>query len=218
VPVAPRSFRPSSRLRVFAVLFVCPFVAGCFGPLRANINLRKQNEKQREQIAKLEAQHQADQQRMLALERQATTVPVLPNSRLAHLFTAQGLAFGRLTGGASSKENLGYDDLVKVYVTPTDQDGQSLKAAGSFRVSVFDLSQPEKPLLATREFSVQEAMAAWYGQALLYNYVLEVPLTRFPSQPDVLISVAFTDELTQRTITAERKIVLSLPPTTQPRR
>jgi hypothetical protein len=200
----------SALLRCVVLLPLLPLLSGCLGPFKANIALRKEVHKQREQIAKLESQRQAEQQQMLALERSATTVPVLPAGRLANLYVAQGLAFGKLTGGASSRDDLGHHDLVKVYVTPTDQEGQSLKAAGSLKVNVFDLSKADSPLLASREWSTPEAMKAWFGRAMLYCYVLEVPLERQPSQPEVTISVTFTDELTQRQITADRKVKLQL--------
>ena len=41
---------------------------------------------------------------------------------------------------------------------------------------------------------------------MLFNYVLKVPFQSKPQNPDLLIRVEFTDALTGRGITAEKKV------------
>ena len=68
--------------------------------------------------------------------RQATTVPTLPQERLEELFTVADVTFGRLTGiddGAAGKP-------LKVYLTPVDGGGDTIKAVGDVTVEAFDLS------------------------------------------------------------------------------
>ena len=200
------------------VLFVLPatlMVGGCFGPSRANIQLRKQNQSLLDTVTRLEGEQKADRARIAGMETAATTVPVLPQDRLNRLFTVHGLKFNRLTGGYASTAGLASDDLVKVYVVPVDADGQVIKAAGEFKVEVFDLADAQSPLLASRRFSLDESRAAWYGQAMLYNYVLSIPLTRSPQHTELTVVASFTDALTQRIVSAQQKIRVR-PATTSP--
>ena len=195
------------------VVFVLPatlMVGGCFGPSRANIQLRKQNQSLLDTVARLKGEQKADRARIAGLETAATTVPVLPQDRLDRLFTVHGLKFNRLTGGYASTAGLASDDLVKVYVVPVDAGGQVIKAAGEFKVEVFDLADAQSPLVASRRFSLDESRAAWYGQAMLYNYVLSIPLTRSPQHAELTVVASFTDALTQRIVPAEQKIRVRL--------
>lgn len=177
----------------------------------ANIQLRKDNQQLRDRIAQLETQSQADRQRIAGLEKQATTVPVLAQQQLDKLFTAYGLKFGRLTGGVASDSKSTWDDLIKVYVVPVDADSQPLKAAGQFTVAVFDLTSSGGPLVASRTFDLDQTRAAWFGQAMLYTYVLDVPLPHAPQHGDLTVVATFRDELTGRTISAQQQIVIRLP-------
>ncbi len=185
-------------------------LGGCFGPSRANIQLRKDNDILRTTIARLEGEQKADRARITGLERQATTVPVLPQDRLDRLFTVHGLRFNRLTGGYAAAPDSASDDLVKVYVVPVDADGQVIKAAGQFKVEIFDLANAQSPLVGSRQFSLDQSRSAWYGQAMLYTYVLSIPLTRHPQHTELTVVAIFTDTLTQRIVSAEQKIQVRL--------
>ena len=104
-----------------------------------------------------------------------TTVPSLPHERLATLFTTHGLQFGRLTGPADLDPKQPGEDGLKVYVVPTDGHGQPLKAAGSFVVEAFDLAKGDNARIGRWEFPLDQAAKNWFGQAMLYTYVLPAP-------------------------------------------
>ena len=163
-----------------------------------------------ERIAALEMQRSGDLASLKALESQQAIPPLVPQSKLEGLFTAHGLAFGRLTGGYRETQTAASDTGVVVHVVPTDEQGQTLKAAGRFNVTVFDLGVAEKPLVGQRQFSLPEARQSWNGRALLFNYVLKVPFQISPQHLELLIRVEFIDELTGRTITAEKNIKIRL--------
>ncbi len=187
---------------------ICVSLCGCFGPSKANTDLRKENQELQQRVWNLERARQGDLQRIAAIELPSTR-PTLPYSEMQKLYTAHGLTFGSLTGGYKQNERDERYAGVVVYVVPTDDEGQILKAAGRFDISVFDLAVPEKPLVARRAFSLDEAKAAWNGRALLYNYVLQVPFATPPQHNDLLVRVEFTDELTGRKIISERKATLA---------
>src|SRR4051812_2641484 len=107
--------------RLLVLLVVALMPIACSSPNAANIRLRKENQELRSKVQECERARQGDQATIRSLESHATTIPALPSEQLAQLFTVHGLQFGKLTGEFEGK--------LKVYVVPTDQQGQPLKAA-----------------------------------------------------------------------------------------
>ncbi|HEY2586799.1 MAG TPA: hypothetical protein VGI81_13730 [Tepidisphaeraceae bacterium] len=192
-------------------------VGGCGGPNRANIELRRQNQQLQTQVNELQVQRQADQRVIQGLRDRAGSLPTLPSARLDQLFTTHGLEFGRLTGGADLDPNKPGDEGFVVYIVPTDQTGDKLKAAGSFDIDAFELDDPQRPLIGHWHFDLQQSKQAWAGALMLYNYVLTCPWqARVPRHPNLTIKVKFFDELTQTPFDAQRIIKINVPPQTQP--
>lgn len=189
--------------------------AGCGKPNAANITLRKQNADLRERVDELERRHQADLASLRAREG-ATTVPSLSSQRLEQLFTAHGIRFGRLTGPADWDAKSPGDDGLKVYITPFDNAGQQLKAAGAIVVEAFDLSRGEGARIGRWEFPLQDAARNWFGQAMLYGYVLQCPWQQRPEHPDITIKASFTDALTGRIFTEQQVVKVSPSASTAP--
>jgi hypothetical protein len=192
---------------------------GCSSPSAANITLRKQNAKLRDRIATLEREQRATKSTIAALESGATTVPVLPSERVGRLFTTHGIQIGRLTGGADFDTSKPGDEGLKIYVTPSDNTGDDLKAAGTFVVEAFDLTQPNGGLRVGRwEFDSATAQRYWRSLGILYGYVLEAPWQDAPPPRarELTVRVTFTDELTGRTFTEQRVVKVTPPPATNP--
>ena len=170
---------PRSRILTVATLLPLAALAGCVGkPNQANIDLRKEVQQLQEQVGTLDQQHRADQAEISALRQSTPTQPSLPSSRLDRLFTTHGLKFGRLTSGYDADRNRPGD--VKVYVVPTDQEGQPLKAAGSFTIDLFDLASPDASHVGHWTFDVDQAKKNWYGAFLDYTYAFSLPGSRSP--------------------------------------
>jgi hypothetical protein len=187
-------------------------IAGCSGkPNSANIALREKNQGLSDQIAQLNRQHDADVATINSLQQSKGTLPTLPQDRLDRLFTAHGLRFGRLTGGVRLNPRSSGDDAIKVYIVPTDDAGEPLKAAGSFVVEAFDLDEPSSPRVGHWEFGADESRKNWFGAAMLYNYVLTCPLSTSPKHAKLTLKVAFVDELTSRRFEAQKVIGIALP-------
>ena len=207
-----RGKRVVAPLMIF-VIFASLGATGCGKPSSANIALRKENKTLRDKVESLERQHHADVASLRAHEGAggATTVPSLPQAQLEKLFTVHGIQFGRLTGPADWDANSPGDDGLKLYVTPTDNAGQPLKAAGSFVVEAFDLAAGDgKTRVGRWEFPLDDAAKNWVGQATLYTYVLQAPWQSRPEHPDLTLKVTFTDALTGRSFT-EQKVVKITP-------
>ena len=187
-------------------------------PNQANIALRKQVQKLQSEVAALETQHDADQRALAAWQRRSPSLPTLPPDRLAKLFTVHGITFGRLTGGARLDVHKPYDDALKVYVTPTDNTGQTLKAAGSFVVEAFDLNGAQPIRVGHWDFTDEQALQLWGGSFLENGFVLTCPFEKPPEHSDLTVKVQFTDELTLAVFNAQIVVKVTVPPAgaTQP--
>ena len=196
-----------------ATLLPLAALAGCFGkPNQANIDLRKDLQKLQEQVDTLNQQHRADRAEITALRQSTPTQPSLPSGQLDRLFTTHGLKFGRLTSGYDADRNRPGDEGIKIYVVPTDQDGQPLKAAGSFTIDLFDLAATDAPHIGHWTFDVDQAKKNWYGAFLDYTYAFTLPWQQAPTHADLTARVTFTDELTQLSFDAQTTVKVHVPP------
>jgi len=202
--------RPKTSFRTLVILNIA-LIGGCHGPDQANTELRKQKQQLQAQIEGLNRQHAADEATIRGLQAMATTVPVLPESQIDELFTAAGLKFGRLTGGYRPDANLPADTMLKIYVVPTDTDGDAIKSAGSFQVDVFDLALKSDNKIGTWDFDLQTAKSDWFGSGLLYTYVLDCPWQTPPAHANLMAHVTFTDALTHRVITVDKEVTVQPP-------
>jgi hypothetical protein len=184
---------------------------GCGSPNTASIVVRKQNQDLQDQIATLTRARQADAATISGLQQRIGTVPTLSQERLDKLFTTHGIKLGRLTGGADLDRNKPGDEGIKVYVTPFDDDGEPLKAAGSFVIEAFDLAA-KTPEIGRWTFDVSAARKAWNGAFLSHQYVMPCPWQKPPQHEELTIKVTFRDELTEREFHEQTVVKVHLPP------
>jgi hypothetical protein len=203
----PSSF---ARAVVVGALF-CLAGGGCGTPSKVNIELRKENQRLQETLQEAEHLNGAYQREIAGLRQRQGTLATLPPDRLAQLFTTHGLSFSRLTGGADLNPDQRGDEGLAVHVVPTDQQGQSLKAAGSFDIEAFDLAEPKDPLIGHWHFDLEESKQAWNALALVYCYSLICPWQKVPKHEDITIKVTFLDALTQTPYHAQEVVRVTLP-------
>jgi hypothetical protein len=187
---------------------------GCGSPNTASIAVRKENQSLKDEIATLQRAREADAATIRSLESHASTVPSLPAARLENLFTTHGLQLGRLTGGADTDPAKPGDEALKIYATPTDDEGQPFKAAGSFTIEAFDLTLKE-PQIGKWTIDTKTARQSWLGSALIHAYVLTLPWQTPPQHAELTLKITFRDELTAREFTQQRVVTVHLPTTTQ---
>jgi hypothetical protein len=189
------------------------FVAGCGSPSAANIELRKQNQDLQDKITTLTRAREADAATISALQQKVGTLPTLPQDRLEKLFTTHGLKLGRLTGGADLDRSKPGDEGVKVYADPTDDDGDPIKAAGSFVIEAFDLAA-NPPELGKWTFDTAATRKLWVGSFLAHEYVLTCSWQKPPQHEELTVKVTFKDELTNREFHAQTVVKIHPPPAT----
>ena len=180
--------------------------SACGKPNAANITLRKQNQDLQSRVDQLQRELGATKASVAALESNATTVPVLPSQRLEKLFTTHGIQIGRLTGEADLDPTQPGNEGMKLYVVPTDQHSQPLKAAGTFTVEAFDLSQNGENRIGRWEFPIEKGQENFYSMFMLYTYAFPLPWQQLPKAKTVTLRVAFTDALTGRTFTEQKAV------------
>ena len=201
--------------RALLILAIAATLAGCGGPDRVNIALRKEIQELAAQVDQLQALLRARDAQILVLERSATTVPVLPKERLDALFTVHGLEISRLSHATDADPASPGDERLTIYVDPLDAAGDTLKAAGTFVIEAFDLNQPASPLVARCTYTPEQSKKAWVS-VILKSFAFECKWDRPPTSDQVTVKVTFTDELTRRTFTAQKVIKVTPPPTTRP--
>jgi len=198
-PAWPRRATSSCGAFIVTIFVVATaFLAGCSSaPNQANIALRKENQKLSAQIADLQRRNACLEAQIRVVQASsASTVQSLPEDRLEQLFTTHGLSLG--------------DDGLRVYAVPVDGQGQPLKAAGTFRVELFDLDQASTRL-GTWDFSLEQSRNDWLGSLWFYTYQLPCPWQKMPRHAKLLVHVTFTDALTGRVFTADKDITVKLP-------
>ena len=202
--------------RVFYCALLCAALGGCSSPNAVNNKLREENQKQEEQISGLKRDLETARASVRAMEQKAGALPTLPQDRLDKLFTVSAIKLGKLTGGDDWDPSKPNDDGIKVAVTPIDQQGDKLKAAGSFVIDAFDLAETGAPQIGHWTFDTEQSKASWYG-SLMYGYVFKCPWQkRVPGHRELTVRVTFTDELTGRQFTEQVVCRVHPPPATQP--
>ena len=67
------------------------------------------------------------------------------------------------------------DEGLRVFVTPTDDAGDALKAAGVFTVEAFDLAGPQPVKLGTWTFDLAASRKLWSSFFNRFHYTLPCP-------------------------------------------
>ncbi len=197
-------------LLLCAVAALLTAATACSSPNPANIELRKENQKLRDRVTELERVNAG------------RTAPVVPTTSptidpaaqvYGHLFTVHGI---HLLSTAVDRD-LMYSkppvEGLKIHIQPIDQDGDVIKASGTFTVDAFDLQLPggASQRIGHWEFPLSDAAKNWYGSRLIYSYVLKCPWSQSkdgagvvrPAHSPVTVRITYVDELTRRQFSAQ---------------
>lgn len=166
----------------------------------------------RERLDAQNRQLESLQGRVAELQQQLTTARGLTDEDLAIIFHADRIVIDPLTGGYDADDQPG-DEGVTVYVRPVDRFGDTLKAAGSIQVELFDLARaPANTRIGLYELSPAEARDLWFGDLWTEFYVVKCPWQGGPpAHRDLLVRVTFVDYLTRRVMSATHEVTVNLP-------
>jgi len=180
-----------------------PVALGCEGPSQ-EIPLREQLRDKNVRILELRRENLALRNKLQQQGQQLKTLLALGESRLEVIPHVATIKLGRYSGGIDTDGKPG-DDAVKVYLTPIDQYGSPIKAAGDVTIQLYDLSaEPAHNLLGEYKWSAEEVMEHWAGGFITWHYRFVCPLRSGPpAQRQITVRAIFVEYLTGKTFSAQ---------------
>jgi len=185
--------------------------AGCLPPAR---------DETFQQRARLQQEVDTLRRRVVSLqdhiESQARTIQKLQGldgdravDKLVHVASIE---IERLSGGYDADRD-GRDDGVVVYLRLFDRDGDTIKAAGSAGVELFDLSRPDgERLIGVASWDAAALRETWHGRFMTSHYTMRTPWRDpaiRPTDQSVTVVARFNDLLTGRTFEDQRVVEIT---------
>ncbi len=160
------------------------------------------------QLAQLRRNNVKLTQQIAEQNRQIETLQQLGDKRFDAFPRIERIALGSYTGGIDTDGKPGHD-AIKVFLKPIDADGSVIKAAGSVKISLFDLSADEQEiLLGECNWTPEELSKQWSSGLVAYHYSLICPLSSdgitAPVENGITVRVEFVDYVTGKTHTAQK--------------
>lgn len=145
-------------------------------------------------------------------QKRIDTLVALGPDRLKKLYDVTSLKLGQYTGGADLDGQAG-DDGIKVFLRPIDANGDTIKAAGSVTIQLYDLAQPpDKTLIGKYEWSVDQVAKKFSGGFMAYHYTFTCPWKDAPPKHDqITVRLEFVDYLTGKTLPVQKLCKVDLP-------
>ncbi|MBN2445786.1 MAG: hypothetical protein JXO22_03625 [Phycisphaerae bacterium] len=202
-PVNPRHRTRQAWSPVLATTAACLMygLIGCTAP--SDIELHREIGQLKDTVNEKDRQLVAQQVTIDELNHQLATVRAIKPEDLQYIYAPEKIVIASLSGGADYDGQPG-DDGVTVYIQPVDRDGDVVKVAGSMRIKLFDLQNPEgQTLLGQYEVPVAEAAEHWYGDLWTQHYTIRCPWQTPPAHRQITIEATFTDYLTQSPMSAQ---------------
>ena len=195
---------PVVRAAVVVALGVVSVVSVGCGPDKS-IQLRRDLQETQEKASKLEHQLADEQATVRSLQDRVATARGLNPDELKQLAVPVRIQLASQSGGYTEGDKPGHVGVV-LYIQPIDQDGDVVKAIGSLRVTLLDLTEPTSPqVFATYDFDVPTMKTLWYGRLMTNHFTVRCPWPpgEAPTFNRITAVVEFTDLLTGRVLTIE---------------
>jgi hypothetical protein len=104
-----------------------------------------------------------------------------------------------------------------VFVTPVDDAGDIIKAAGALTVEAFDLAGEQPVKLGTWTFDLPASRKLWSSVLNRFHYTLPCPWQgKTPAGERLHVEVTFVDELTQASFKKSVDVTVHPPTATAP--
>lgn len=162
---------------------------------------------------KLAAQGRSLAEKDATLAEQASEIQRLrgmdDRARYDRLVRVDRIDLDRLSGAYDDNHD-GAPDGIVLYLRLYDAENDILKAAGSLRVSLYDLSLTEgQQSLARVDYSADELKPLWFGRFMTSHYTVRLPFgsqCRKPAGQTITAVVVFTDLLTGRSFEVQKAL------------
>ena len=187
---------------VSAVLLV---VSGCDNGARPSLRndfeeLSRERTELKRRVEQLEGENKE-------LTGRVTQLAVMsPEAKLEALPDLVRIELGRRTGVLDSDKD-GRKDKLVVYVRPYDKTADTIKAAGSIRVQLWDLNaDTDGAQLGQWEIGGAQLKQYWAGTFLTnyYRLTFDVGELLVGHEGELTLNVSFTDYITGKVLTAQK--------------
>ncbi len=193
-------------------------VGCCLSPLACQspgewARLVKENQALREDKGRLERSVSDRDGTISSLSRQVEHLKSFGANRPADAFAPVKVEIASLSGGADYDGQPG-DDGVTLHLRPVDADGSVVKAPGKITIQLLDNSVLGSPrVVGVCVFDdVSQLRTMWYGLVGTNHYTIRCPFppgASLPASRQLLVSVAFVDYLTGKTLTVDKQVRFS---------
>lgn len=193
-------------MRVTIAAVICVMLSVTGGCKNANLRvaiatetteLKQQNRHCQDKLQKYGAQIEQ-------LKKQVVTLSELKSGlKLESLYNLRSLKITRYTG--LYENEAGKKERLIVYIQPIDDDGDVIKATGTVDVELWDLNNPEKPVLAQWHIEPTELKKMWVATLISINYRLpfDVGDKIAGTKGDLTVKVTFTDYIFGKVFTEQ---------------
>lgn len=193
---------------VFCFLIPLFLVTGCANPkekepLAAKTEqLTQENTQLQEQVKQFKSENKE-------LKDQIQVLSGLPeNVKLENINRLENIKIGRYTG-FFDKDDDGKKEKLIVYILPTDEQGDALKAVGTVEVQLWDLNKTNgQALLGQWKIGPDELKKLWFETLISIYYRLTFDVADIAESPEesLTVKVTFTDYLTGKVFN-EQKVI-----------
>jgi len=192
-----------------SVICFLAFVAGCDNaytesPLQERVETLTVQQKQ------LESQLEQSKAENEQLKKQIQILSGLPEQlKGENLYSVQNVEIGQYTG-FFDKDKDGTKEKLIVYIEPTDEQGDIIKAAANVEVELWDLSKTDGSAQLAKWPVVKpdELKKLWFASMLKVNYRLTFDITDKVTSFDepLTVKVTFTDYLSGKVFKKQKVI------------
>jgi len=204
-----KTIKASSILHFAFCISILPIlVAGCAGPDK-NESTSVQIEQLTQEKTELQKQIEQSEKENEQLRQQVQVLSGLPeNVKLEKLNLLKNIKIGRYTG-FFDKDDDGRKEKLIVYIQPTDEQGDAIKAVGSAEVQLWDLDNTNgQAILGQWKVEPDELNKLWFETLLsiYYRLTFDVSDAIEGLEKPLTVKVAFTDYLTGK-VFEEQKVI-----------
>jgi len=198
-------------VKIILSVFLLATVAGCnSGDSKSKVNgLLEQYRQLRDRNKRLELQNEQLEAENKTLEKQIHVLSALgAGKRLEDFARVSKIEISKRTA-FYDKDRDGTKEKLIVYVRPTDEMADVIKAAGAIEVQLWDLNRPAgQALLGEWNIGPDELKKLWAATLMTTGYRLKFdkPGEADNAREELTVKVIFTDYLTGRVFTAQRTI------------
>jgi TolA-binding protein len=193
---------------VFCIFIFLILLTGCANPNEKE-SLDVQIEQLTQEKTQLQKQIEESENENKQLKQQLQVLSGLPKEvKLENLNRLKSVKIGRYTG-FFDKDKDGRKEKLIVYIQPTDEQGDALKAAGSAEVQLWNLNKTSgEAMLGQWKVEPDELKKLWYETliSIYYRLTFDVADIADSLEEPLTVKVTFTDYMTGKIFKEQKAI------------